>query len=177
MKPAFAVLAAALVAASAVSPAVAAKYTNWGVSQSFDQKGQITCSLRFAAVQGGQSLTLDARKPPKSSSLGASFNLGGLPPYLAGKTGTIRGVKIAFGGWGASDLDANWRKGAADNNSSMNFFASHEIGAVLRPLAGADKVAIAFMLSDKQPHVFTFDLAGTRAPMSSFIRCLNDAKA
>ena len=59
----------------------------------------------------------------------------------------------------------------------MNFFASKSIGPVLRPLAGADRVTIAFMLSDKQPHVFTFDLAGTRAPMNSFIRCLNDAKA
>jgi hypothetical protein len=177
MKPAFAVLAAALVVASAVSPAVAAKYTNWGVSQSFDQKGQVTCSLRFAAVQGGETLQLDARKPPKSSNLGASFNLGGLPPYLAGKTGTIRGVKIAFGGWGASGLDANWRKGAADNNSSLNFFASKSIAPVLQPLAGADRVTIAFMLSDKQPHVFNFDLSNTRAPMNSFIRCLNDAKA
>jgi len=176
MKPAIVLLAAALVALPVIPATAAVKFTNWGVNQSFDDKGQVTCSLRFRGVQGEQTLSLDARKPPKSSQLGASFSLGGLPPYLAGKTGTIRGVRIAFGGWGATDLDANWRKGAADNNSSLNFFADKSIAPVLRPLAAADKVTIAFTLSDKRPHVFTFDLAGSRGPMLSFVRCLNDAK-
>ncbi len=115
----------------------AVRYSNWTVTQNFDDKGQVTCSLRFRAVQGEQSLSLDARKPPKASSLGASFNLGGLPPYLAGKTGTIRDVRIAFGTWSAGGLDANWRKGAADNNSSLNFFADKAIGPVLKPLGEA----------------------------------------
>ena len=177
MKPAVILLAAACVALSVIPAAVAAgpKYTNWGVNQSFDGKGQVTCSLRFPAVQGAQSLSLDAKKPPKASSLGASFNLGGLPPYLAGKTGTIRDVKIGFGGWSATGLDANWRRGAANNNSSLNFFADKAIGPVLKPLAAADRLSIAFTLSDKQPHVFSFDIAGNRGPMNSFIRCLNDA--
>lgn len=147
-------------------------YTYWGVTTTFADDGTTTCAMRFRVPQGGQTLTLDARKAPKRTTLVDSLTLGGLPPLLAGKSTAMYHISLAIGPWSADDLKGTWHKGTADNNSSIQFFASDHAGALFSPLTRAGQLRIVFALAGKD-HSYSFDLGGIGTPLKAYAKCLN----
>ena len=104
--------------------------------------------------------------------MAALFSVGGLPPLLAGKTGTIRDLRISIGkSWAADGLKADWAKGSSDSNSKMAIYAAPAVATVLQPIASGGQLVITVPLTSGT-RKYAFDLGGSVTPMQALVECL-----
>lgn len=151
------------------------KLSNWVVVETFTPQGP-SCILRFAALQGGASFSLETRRKTGERAIAALVRLGGLPPYLAAKKTKIQRVKLQVGNWTAQETQADWQRGDRESNSSISLIASRDIRQFVTTLAGAGTVSIKFQFGSAPPNTFSFSMAGGSAPVLAFDRCVDDMK-
>lgn len=155
-------------------PAIAATaptLTDVQVIASYKPKGPVSCTLRFASPKGQATLGLQGRFPKGSNTLAAYFILGALPPFLSGKGGTIRDIRLQAGGLQSASLKGAWSHGSAGNNSSIAIDAEVPLSTSLRYIANGGSAKISFDLATGTK-TFTFDLGGTERAMPFFEACI-----
>lgn len=155
---------------SPLGQAAATEYTNWVVTATFQEDGTKTCSLRFRVAKDTPTLVLNMRAPSKGAAPADSFTLGALPAFLAAEKTTIFKMEISIGAWHDSGIRGNWRRGADEGKSSIQFYASKRAGAVLPALSAASAMVIAFRIGPNV-HSYTFDLNGLSEPLATYAQC------
>lgn len=169
-------VALSAVALFSVPPAIAATapaLTDVQVIASYKPKGPVSCTLRFASPKGEPTLGLQGRFPQGSNTQRAFFILGALPPFLSGKGGAIRDIRLQAGGLRSATLKGAWSHGSAGNNSSIAIDAEVPLSTSLRYIAGGGPAKISFDLATGTK-TFTFDLGGTERAMPFFGLALAD---
>jgi hypothetical protein len=166
MKIAAAVFVALALSSGAAQAATAPTLSNWTLTKTYGPDGPLTCMLRFPNAKGEALLALTLDEAKKS----ASFTLFGLPPYLAGKRGVIRGIEMAVGDWSQTGLKGTWIRGSDDTNSRLTFPLDASAASLAPHLARGKSLTVSFELSSGR-HAFPFTLAGAAAPVAEAVAC------
>ena len=167
MKIAAAVFLTIVLGASAAEAAAAAPPSNWAVTKTYGPKGPLTCMLRFPSRNGEPGLTLTRDEAAKDR---ATFALFGLPPYLAGKRGVIRGIEVSIGNWSQTGLKGIWIRGSGDSNSRLTFTLNLPVASIAPHLERGQSLRVSFELADGR-HTFPFTLQGSAAPLAETAAC------
>lgn len=166
------IFATLLLAPAAQAETEALPLTNWTVVATFRPDGTSVCAAKFPAPRNSQSLTLEARTPKGSDELVSAFTVGGLPPLLEGKRGTMRNLSLTIGSASAgTDLKADWAKGAGSADSKITVVATPQIGAVVQMIVDGGPLVVDVPLVNGD-HRYAFDLKGAAGPMTAFIDCI-----